>query len=121
MKELVFSLIVFVIIYLFYLFFVILRKKKVQKIEGNTYIMYLISVYGLKIEKVNMKVLINLIALSNAFILSSTLFIISFVDNFILKMLLGFIVLFPIQYLIYHLIGKMYQKSGQAVKVKRKK
>lgn len=116
MKDLIFSLVTFIIIYLSYVIFVINRKKQLEKMKKNNNVIYLINKYGLDLKKVNMKVLGHIIALTNAFILSITLFIISFVDKMFLKILICFVILIPLQYIMYDIIGKMYIKSGQVKK-----
>lgn len=111
MKELTISMIVFLIIYCFYYLFVIKRKRKLEQFKKNIYVLYLINTYGIDISKVSFKNLAKTIAASNAFIIALTLFAISAIPNFILKMISGFLLLIPFQFFIYHLIGKSYQKK----------
>ena len=111
MEDLIFSLITFVVIYLFYVIFVINKKSKLEKMKDNPGVIYLVSKYKLDLKKINMKVLAHMIALTNSFILSVTLFILSFVDNFMLKILLCFVIIIPFQYVMYMIIGKMYKKE----------
>lgn len=115
MKQLILWLSIFIIIYLFYLIFVILRKKKMAQFENNTYISYLTKVYKLDKKKLNIKLLAHIIALSNAFIIATTFIIISYVKNFILMLLLAFIVLLPLQLLVYHIIGKYLKRREKNV------
>ena len=115
MKYLLTWLLVFIIIYLFYLFFVILRKKKIDKFLDNVYANYLIRTYKLDKNKINVKKLSHLVAISNAFIIATTFVIISFVKNFILMMLLAFIVLIPLQLFVYNIIGKYLKRSEKNV------
>jgi len=77
--------------------------------------MYLVKVYNLNKEKLKTKKLAHLIALSNAFIIATTFIIISFVKNFILMMLLAFVVLIPLQLGVYHIIGKYLKRSEENV------
>lgn len=111
MKDLIFYSIIFIVIYLFYLIFVILRKKKLDKFKKNTYVIYLERMYNLDLSKCNMKILANIIALSNSLIITFTLIIISNIDNLLLKMVLAFAILIPFQLFIYYIIGKIYQKK----------
>ena len=113
MFDLIFSLVTFIVIYLAYVVFVINRKEKLQKLKKSMMVQYLVNKYKVDLKKVNMKVLGHIIALTTAFILSATLFVISFVDNYILKILLSFAILMPFQYIMFMIVGKMYQKSGQ--------
>ena len=115
MKYLLTWMLVFIIIYLFYLFFVIFRKKKIDKFLDNIYANYLIRTYKLEKNKINVKKLAHLVAISNAFIIATTFVIISFVKNFILMMLLAFIVLIPLQLIVYNIIGKYLKRSEKNV------
>ena len=113
-KNLIFSVFAFVFIYLIYLFTVILRKKKLEKFKGNAYVRYLEIVYKIDVSKINIKGLANIIALTNAFIIALTLFIITELSkSFIIMFLFAFVVLIPLQLLCYHIIGKIYQKKGR--------
>ena len=111
MEDLIFSLVTFIIIYLFYVIFVISRKSKLEKMKKNPGVLYLVNKYKIDLEKVNLKVLAHLIALTNAFILSITLFIVSFVDNYFLKILVCFVLIIPFEYIMYMIIGKMYKEK----------
>lgn len=111
MHDLLVSFIVFIVIYLFYVIFVINKKKKLEKMKNNVSVLYLVSKYNIDIKKINMKVFAHVIALSNSFIISITFFIISFVDNYYLKLLVCIAVIVPVLYIMYMIIGKMYQKK----------
>ncbi len=121
MEDLVFSIVIFFVTYLFYLLFVIMNKKRIEKLKNGTYVTYLVNVYKLDLNRINIKVLGHIIALTNSFILASVLFIMSFIKPFILKLLISIIVLIPVQLLMYHIIGKMYEKSGQTKRKEVKK
>jgi hypothetical protein len=113
MFDLIFSLVTFIVIYLAYIVFVINRKEKLQKFKKSMMVQYLVIKYKIDIKKIDIKVLAHLIALTTSFILSATLFVISFIDNYILKIVLSFVIIIPFQYIMLMIIGKMYQKSGQ--------
>lgn len=115
MSKVIVWLVVFLIVYLIYLFFVVLRKKKRKNLPKNTYINYLIKFYKLDQEKINLKVLIHIVSLANAFIISTTFIIIGFIKNFVLMMLLAFVVLIPLQLLVYHIIGKTLKRREKNV------
>lgn len=115
MKEILFYGIVFIILYLSYVLFVIIRKKKLDKFRNNTYVKYLENVYHLDMSAISIKVLAHVIALANATIITTTLWVIGITNNLLFKMLLAFAILIPFQLLVYHIIGKSYQ-----IKHKRK-
>ena len=82
-------IVVFMIIYLFYLFFVILRKDKLKEFKNNTFLKYLVRIYKLDIKKLDMKKMANIIALTNAFIIALTYIIVINFDSFIKQIFLS--------------------------------
>lgn len=115
MQKIFIWLIIFIIIYLFYLFFIILRKEKLKLFKNNSFVRYLVKVYKLNSKKLEMKQMANIVALANAFIIATTFLIIDFVDNFYLKMFLALIILIILQLVIYHIIGKILKRRDKNV------
>lgn len=113
MENLIVSLSFFIVIYLAYVLFVINRKNKLEKLKKSANTIYLVKKYKLDLKQINFKILAHIIALSNAFIMSVTFFIISFIKNNYLKILVCFIIILPILYIMYMIIGKTYQKRGK--------
>ena len=112
MKELIIFIVTFILIYLAYYLFVIKRKKSLLKWKNGKEMTYLTKIYKLKIEDNNLKKIAKIIALDNSFIVALTLFIISFLKNFFIQLILGFVILCGLILLTYHIIGKHYQKKG---------
>lgn len=110
MEEVIIYIITFLVIFLFYFLFVILRKKKLEKFKENMYVTYLVKMYKLDLNRIRVKDLVLSIALVNSFIVSTTVFILGFVNNLILKFILALVVLIPLQLLMYHIVGKIFQK-----------
>lgn len=111
MEEIIFYIITMLVLFLLYYIFVILSKKRLKKFSNNTYVTYLINVYKLDKKKINEKQLVMAVIMVNSFIIATTVFIIGFINNLILKFVLGFIVLIPLQLLMYHIVGKIFQKK----------
>ena len=111
MEEIIFYILTLLILFLLYYIFVIRNKKRLQKFSNNTYVSYLVSVYKLDKERINIKQLAMAIIMVNSFIIATTVFVIGFINNLILKFILGFIVLIPLQLLMYHGVGKIFQKK----------
>ena len=101
----------FIIIYLIYFILVIKRKKGLESLKNGKQIKYLVEVYKLDLEKVNFKKLASSLVLTNSFILSLTLTILEFVDNYILKILLCFVILIPLIIIMYKILGETYKKK----------
>lgn len=110
MKEIIFYIVTMVVLFLLYYIFVIKNKKRLQKFSNNTYVNYLISVYKLDKKKINLKQLSLAVIMINSFIIATTVFIIGFINNLILKFVFGFLVLIPLQLLMYHIVGKTFEK-----------
>ena len=114
MKNLILFLIVFAFSYLFYIIFVITRKKhkkfnsKRLKIEEN----YLIMKYKIDMKKVNYKKFLFLIYFCNSIIIGITVVVIGIFDKIFWQLLSAPVILIPLILLSYSLIGKYYVKKG---------
>jgi len=115
MENILFGITAFILIYLFYLITVISRKNKLDKLMEATEVTYLKKRYKLSLKKVNKKKLGNLIALTNSFIFSFTVFIVSFIENHILLLLTGFIILIPLIIISYYVLSLYLRRSEKNV------
>lgn len=120
MKQLILFLVIFIIVYLFYLIFVISRKKSLNKWKNGKELTFLKYRYKLNYDKINMKKLGHIIGLSNALIMAAVVTLISLFKNFLIQMLVGFITLIPLILIVYHIIGRHYQKKIKQEKNKKK-
>lgn len=111
MKYLFTYVVTFLIVYLIYFLFVVNRKKALKKLENSMEVRYLINRYKIDISKFDPKKIANIVALSNSFIMSTVFVIILFIKSFMLRMLLGFISLFPIILGTYHLVALYLKKK----------
>lgn len=111
MEYIITYCVVFIIVYLIYLLFVVKRKKSTEKLKKSLEVRFLINRYHIDIDNINIRSLSNKIALCNSFIISTTFMIVLFIKPFILKMLLGFVVLFPLILISYHILAKLLLKK----------
>ena len=107
MEKLIEFIVVFILVYLAYLLFVILRKKQMKKFKNNTNYRYLIRVYKLDESKLDIKKMAHLIALTNAFMIALTYTIVMLVDGFITKIILATCVFILLDIIVYHIVGKI--------------
>lgn len=112
MQDLIFTIIVFIVIYLLFLIFVLSKEDKVEKLKKSTMSMYITKKYNLDLKKINTKIYGHIQALTTAFMISITFYIISFVDNIFIKIGLSILVLVPLQLFMFMVIGKIYQKKA---------
>lgn len=103
----------FVVIYLLYLFLVIFNRKKKNNIFNTNQASIFISLNRLDIDKINKDVFIQVLALSNSFILAITFaFAFSlFFDSFILNLILSFLILIVLIIVVYKLVGLFFRKK----------
>ncbi len=119
MRELLLWLGMFVLIYLFYELFVVRKEKVLENMKDGKELSLLSKKYHLDYNKINMKSLVRLIALSNAFIISTVVAIVcllqNWIHNFFLWMIavlvVGILLLIPFILIVYTRIGKYYQKK----------
>ncbi|MFA5603036.1 MAG: hypothetical protein WDA21_04865 [Bacilli bacterium] len=103
----------FILAYILYYFFLIRKNKKYNPEKVPQEILFLTNKYKLDFDKINYRKLIKLLALTNSLIMAFTVLIVGFVDNFFIQILLAFLILFPLIYIVYSIIGKHYQKVGR--------
>lgn len=112
MKELIFTFsITFILIYSLYLIFVVFRKKKQNKIKKSTEIMFIKKRYKLNLNGISNKKIALDVAFCNALIISLTLALMTLINNFILQILVGFIILIVLILIVYSILGNEYRKE----------
>lgn len=111
MEKIVLFIVTFLVVYLLYLLIVILRKKGLKKYNKSTEYLYLTRKYKLDVNKIEIKKLAIMTSLTNSFIIAVTMVVISFFDNYILKLMFGFITIFPSIVILYHIIGTNLNKK----------
>jgi len=111
MNFVIIFLVSFVVVYLAYLITVILNKKKLDKFKTSNQVLLLVKKYGIKVTDSNVKEIGYLVAFANAFIIATAITIVELISNFILKILVAFVVIVPLILIIYSFIGKYLQKK----------
>ena len=111
MKFLVIFLVSFIVVYLAYLLTVINNKKKLEKFKTSNQVLLLVKKYNIKVTDSNVKMLAQLVALSNAFIIAISITLVELVNNLILKVLVAFVTIIPLILISYSLIGKYMLKK----------
>lgn len=112
MEELIIYITVFILVYLGYFVLVISRDKKSKEFKKSSEVVYLSTKYKLDLNKINMKKLNHVLALTNSFIIANVALIVGLVDGYVMQILVGFVLALPMIIGCYHLIGKYFQKGG---------
>ena len=111
MKEVIIFLITYLLMLMIYLVFVVWNKKALRKIKRGAEARYLKAKYKLDIKEIETKTFALHIALINSFIIAITLSLIFIVDNYLIMILLAIFLVMSLILILYHLLGKYYQKQ----------
>ena len=115
MKLLLSYVIYFVVIYLFYFFTVIIRKNKYEKYKRSRQIMFFVKRYNLDFKKISFSKFLNIVALTNSFIMSTTIMLLEYVPNLFLKLVIAFVALMILILACYKLIGIYIERRNNNV------
>ncbi len=113
--DYLFYLLMFVFVYYVYYFFIIKRKGKLEKFKTSVEVKYLEGKYKIDLKKHNFESVVKKIALANSFIITVALFIVQYIDNLIMKIMVSFVVLIILQLSVYHILGKILKKEEKNV------
>lgn len=116
MVQVIIFLVSFLFVYLIYYFMVLRKEDKLGKFKTSTEVNYLKKVYHIKVNKFDMKWFARKVILMNSLIISIAALLATLVDNMILMILLGFVVLFPAILGGYHILGKYLQQKQKEMK-----
>ena len=112
----------FLIVYLLYLFFQVLGKKK--KYDPNKVpveLAYIIQKYRLDMTSISYKKIMNQIGIASAFdIAFAGTFMFMFVKNIFFAILIGGIMLIPLIIITFNFIGKYYERRGLIINGNKK-
>lgn len=101
----------FIIVYLVYTLLITLRKKGLEKLKTGRQIQYFQTLYNLDIKKLNIKKFANSLALTNSLIISIIFTIIIAFKNFLIGLIVGLIIIIPLMFIMYKLLGQIYKKK----------
>ncbi len=104
---------VFILVYLFYLIFGVLRRKKINFDRIPIELILLIKKYRLDMSKIGYFGIMNFIALVSAFdIAFTTTFVCHYIEKVYLAILIGACMLVPLILITFKFIGLYYVKKG---------
>lgn len=127
MEELGLFILSFIFVLLIYQIFIIrpAKKRKNNKSKGRKKkedtskelfeIKYLQARYKIDMKKINYNQLLQICAITSSFDISFIVYLIGIINNFILRVLGGFIFTLGIIMLSYHLVYLFYKKKGMII------
>jgi hypothetical protein len=111
MKNVIFYVIMFALVYLFYVIFVLNRKNVLRNFPNGKEMKYLKYKYGIKVNEKNIKNIASTVFLGNSFIISTTAFVVCLFDSLLLEIIIGLATLIILMLGVYHVIGTYYKKK----------
>lgn len=101
----------FLVIYLAYYLVIVRREKGIEAFKNGKQLLFFKNAYNLDIKKLDCRKFANSLALANAFIIATTVTVIEFINSFMLKLLVAFVILVPLILVVYYILGKVYKKK----------
>lgn len=122
MKQVILFFMTYVFVFILYQVLIV-RKTKEKKIKKgrkpkrvkNTKpieVSFLEKKYHIDLDKINYNKLLLVISLVSSLDITIIVTLVLIFNSYILKVLVGFLLTFPIIYVSYELIGRYYQKKG---------
>ena len=112
---------IFLVIYIFYLIFGVLKRKKFNVDKIPVELRFLIKRYHLDMSKINYRSIMNMIGLASSFVISFTAtFIFKYIKNELLMILIGGIMIIPLIFITFNFIGLYYRKKGCVINGNKK-
>ena len=106
-------IVAFLIVYLFNCFTIMFQNKKYNKFKKSNQVMYFVNRYKLDVNKINIKKFIHIISFTNSLIIAIAFTATFLVENILLQLLIGLLVLIPLILIGYSLIGNYLKKECQ--------
>lgn len=108
MKEIIYFILTFLIIYMIY-YFASIRKVKKNKKKIPVEIQYLILCYHIDIKKIPYLNFMNTVAIVGSFDIALVATLVSLIDGIIWQLLFGFVFVVPVIVISFMLVGKYYK------------
>ena len=114
LKFLIEFVIAFLVVFIFYYFVTIKQYKKIKKKKVPTEVNLILRFHDIKIEKINYKRMLIMIACVTSFIIAINLTVIyKFTNSNIVIILVTVLVSLPIALVAYDMIGKHFEKQSK--------
>lgn len=110
-KIMIEFIVIFLIVYLGYYLFSYRKLKKYDRKKSPVNIKYLVLRYNLDIVRLGYKRVFKTLMLSDSFIVAFMFTITRVVDNVYVRLLVSFILIFPLFAGVYHLVAMYYKKE----------
>ena len=110
--ELILFVVSFIVVFLLYRIIVVRRAKRKKNPKEPFEVTYLVERYKLDLNKINYKILLNVVSLVSSFDIALIVAIMVLFKNFYLELIVGFIGTLIIILISYHLVYLVYKRGG---------
>ncbi len=106
-------IVVFIIVYILFFIFSLKARKKYDRKNAPVNIKYLVIKYNLDVVRIGYKKLLNTLNFIDSIIVATLFTVTRFIDNTIIRLVVAFILVFPLFAGIYHLVATHYKKESE--------
>ncbi len=111
MKHIILFIMTYIFVFLIYQIFIVRNKRRNSK-KRPMEINYLIQKYNIDISKINYKKLLKVVALISSLDISIIVTIATLFDNYLIQIIIVFVLVIPTIMISYSFVGKYYKKGG---------
>lgn len=112
-KDILEFIIIFLLVYFGYYIFLYKKIDKYNRKKAPVNIKYLVNRYKLDVVGLGYKRIFKTLMISDSFIVATLFIITKTIDNIYLRLLIAFILVFPLFAGVYHLIAMYYKKESE--------
>ncbi|MBE6157793.1 MAG: hypothetical protein E7160_03270 [Firmicutes bacterium] len=115
MKLLLYFVFCFSLVLFLYEIFIVNKAKRRNSKNKPIEIKFLVNRYRVDIKKADYKQMLQIIALTSSFDIALIVTITSLFDTYLKQILAALVLVLPVIFISYHLIGNFYKKRGMII------
>ncbi len=115
MRHIVLFIMTYIFVFFIYQVFVVSKAKRRNSKKRPIEVNYLIKKYNIDIGKLNYKKLLMTISLVSSLDISVIVTVILLFDNYLLEIVIAFLMVIPVILISYSFVGKYYVKRGMII------
>ena len=117
MQQIVLFLMTYALVFIFYYFFITRKTKKNNSKKIPKEVSYLVGKYQLDLKKIDYKKLLIIISLVSSLDITIIVTLMVLFESYLIKLLLAIVLIIPVIFISYHLVGMYYKKKGMTKNV----
>ncbi len=117
MQQIILFLMTYALVFIFYYFFITRKTKKKNSKKIPKEVSYLVGKYQLDLKKIDYKKLLIIISLVSSLDITIIVTLMVLFESYLIKLLLAIVLIIPVIFISYHLVGMYYKKKGMTKNV----